>query len=346
MRFRTLAALAALALLPCAAAARAQEQKQEQQVIEDFVTTRGVSFDGPAKKPQKQAGQTPVPRKSTTSGKSPAGGAPSGSVASGKSAGGSKSTASAKSNKTTTRPGGSSAGALTAQSGDETADDAGAQMLNASAGGARPIALGYTVLMKDGAGRLSVVDTAHEFKTGDSIAVALETNADGYLYLFNASDGKNPELLFPNAQIEGGANAVQAHVRATFPTGASADVEYFIDVTDPPATEHLFIVFSRQPLGDVPAGQALIKFCGKNLEDCAWKPTAAQWARIRDGAKGGRVTEAKNTQFAQAGPPPVLPGTLQRGLKVKKEDPKPAIVRVNDSPDADILVTEIVLTHK
>jgi hypothetical protein len=72
----------------------------------------------------------------------------------------------------------------------------------------------------------------------------------------------------------------------------------------------------------------------------------AQWARNLDGGKGGRVTEAKNAQLAQAGPPPALPGTLQRGLQVKKEDPKPAIVRVNESPDADLLVTEIVLTHK
>ena len=122
-------------------------------------------------------------------------------------------------------------------------------------------------------------------------------------------------------------------------------MEYFIDLTDRPATEHLFVVFSRRPLADVPAGEALVKFCGKDLEDCAWKPTAGQWARILDGAKGGRVTEAKNVQLAQAGPP-VMPGTLRRGLKVKKEDPEPAVVRVNESPDADLLVTEIVLTHK
>jgi hypothetical protein len=216
------------------------------------------------------------------------------------------------------------------------------------AGGAlRPLALGYTILMKDDDGRLFVADPRHEFKTGDHFAVALETNADGYLYLFSAENGRSPELLFPNAQIDGGANAVQAHTRATFPTGASADVQYFIDVTDPPATEHLFIVFSRRPLADVPAGAALVKYCAKNLEDCAWKPTAAQWARIFDGGpKGRRVTEAKSTRLAQTTVPTAMPGTLQRGLKVKKEDPRPAIVRVNDSPDAGVLVTEIVLTHK
>jgi hypothetical protein len=310
-------------------AARAQEgQKKDEQVIDDFVTTRGVSFEEPVKKSGRKQSAPSSRRNKTSTGK----GSASGDLASGKTPG--KGGPDAKSGK-----GGGP------EMAGQSADGGGAQFLK-TGGAPRALALGYTILMKDDTGRLFVADPRHEFKTGDRFAVALETNADGYLYLFSAENGRNPELLFPNAQIDGGANAVQAHARATFPTGASADVEYFIDVTDPPAAEHLFIVFSRRPLADVPAGAALVKFCGKDLEDCAWKPTAAQWARVLDGAKGGRVTEAKNVQLAQSGPPPVMPGTLQRGLKVKKEDPKPAIVRVNESSDADVLVTEIVLTHK
>ncbi len=118
MRLRMLPALAAFTLLSCAAAALAQEQKQEQkqeqQVIDDFVTTRGVSFDGPAKKPQKQVGQASPPRKGTTSGKGS-----SGSVASGKGAGG-KGAATVKSNKAAPTPSGGGAGALTAGTADES----------------------------------------------------------------------------------------------------------------------------------------------------------------------------------------------------------------------------------
>jgi hypothetical protein len=338
MRLRTLPALAALALLSSATAAGAQEQKQDQQVIDDFVTTRGVSFDAPAKKPQKQPAQTPPPRKSSTAGQSPSGG-----VAAGKSAGG-KGAAAGKPNKSTSRPSGGGAGALTAQSDGAggVAEESGAQTLKASAAAARPIALGYTVLLKDGAGRLSVVEAAHEFKTGDGIAIALESNADGYLYMFNASGGKNPELLFPNAQLDGGANSLPAHARATFPADLSFDFRF----TDPPAKEHLFVVLSREPLEGVPTGAALVEFCGANVEDCAWKPSASLWERIRGGAKGYGVTEARNTQLAKGPPSPVMPQTLQRGLKVKREDPKPSVVRVSNSPDADILVTEIVLVHK
>jgi hypothetical protein len=329
MRLRTpLLTWAAFALLLCAAAG-AQEPQADQKVIDDFITTRGMSFTGPPKQTQKQASPAPTPRRTSSARiKKPAAGSPPSDLASGKGAAG-------KSGK----------GSVSETAG-QGADDSGAQFVKAG-GALRSLALGYTIMMKDDDGRLFVADASREFKTGEHFAVALETNADGYLYLFSAENGKSPELLFPNAQIDGGANAVQAHARATFPTGASADVEYFIDLTDPPATEHLFIVFSRRPLADVPAGEALVKYCGQNLEDCAWTPTAAQWARILDGGKGGRgVVEAKNMQLAQTDVPTAMPGTLQRGLKVKKEDPKPAIVRVNNSPDADVLVTEIVLTHK
>lgn len=331
MRRRIVVTLAVVAVLVCPTVLAQEGQKKDEQVIDDFVTSRGVSFEEPGRKPGRKPSAPPTRRNNPSSGK----GSGSGGVASGKTSAG-KGAPDVKSGK-----GGGSA-AVAAQ----TEDESGAQFVKAG-GPTRPLALGYTILMKDDTGRLFVADPSRVFKTGDRFAVALETNADGYLYLFSAENGRNPELLFPNAQIDGGANAVQAHARATFPTGASADVEYFIDVTDPPATEHLFIVFSRRPLEGVPAGQALVKFCGTNPEDCAWKPTPAQWARITGGAKGRGVVEAKNMPLlAQAAVPAAAPSSLQRGLKVRKEDPKPAIVRVNDSPDADVLVTEIVLTHK
>ncbi|HWS88802.1 MAG TPA: DUF4384 domain-containing protein [Pyrinomonadaceae bacterium] len=333
MRLRTLLTLAAFVVSTCLVALAQEGQKNDEQVIDDFVTTRGVSFEEPSAKKsgagRKQAAST---SRRKSSGKSPA----SGDVASGKTPP-RKGVLDVKSGK----------GGGGSEMAGQSAPGGGSEFVKAG-GPLRPLALGYTILMKDDTGRLYVADPKREFRTGDRFAVALETNADGYLYLFSAENGRNPELLFPNAQIEGGANAVQAHARATFPTGPAADVEYFIDVTDPPATEHLYIVFSRQPLADVPAGAALIKFCGKNLEDCAWKPTPAQWARITGGggAKGRGVVEAKNVQLAQLSVPASIPGTLQRGLKVKKDDPRPAIVRVNESPDADVLVTEIILTHK
>lgn len=289
MRFIALMTLAAFALV-APPQARAQEQRNGQQVIEEFVATRGATSEKPGKAPRKRAAA---------------------------------------------RRGNAAAGRKRAGTAATTA----APAVVASP---RPIALGYTILLKDDSGALVVADPGHVFQTGDRIAVALETNANGYLYMFNASGGKNPELLFPNPQLDGGANFVGAHARATFPADPSLDFRF----TDPPAAEHLFVVFSREPLPGVPTGEELLRFCGEAVEDCAWRPTAPQWERITSAARGRGVTEARNARLAQGPKQPPAPDALARGLRLRRDDPAPAFVRVNDSPDADVLVTEIVLTHK
>jgi hypothetical protein len=220
----------------------------------------------------------------------------------------------------------------------------GAQTLKASAanGPVQPIALGYTVFLKDSAGGLLVADASREYHSGDRIAISLEPNTEGYIYIFNAENDRDPVMLFPNVLLDGGANAAHAHVRETYP----ADVNYAFEFDRNPADEHLYVIVSRRPLDGVPTGDALARFCGKSRDDCYWKPTPEEWARIKSGASGGRVIEAKNAQLAQSQRQPVQPSSLQRGIKIKKDDPAPAVVRVNDSPDADTLVTVIKLVHK
>ena len=148
-------------------------------------------------------------------------------------------------------------------------------------------------------------------------------------------------MLFPNVALENGLNAAHAHVRETYPT----DVNYAFEFDQTPAVEHLYVVVSRRPLEGVPTGDALAEVCGKKRDECEWRPSAALWQRIKANASGGRVVEAKNTQLAQL-QKPVQPASLQRGIKIKREDPAPSVVRVNDSPDADTLVTVIKLVHK
>ena len=328
MRLRApMLTLAALALVACAAA-RAQEQQQrqdDQQVIEDFVTTRGMSFTVPPKpKPAK-----PAPAKgSSARSKKPAAGSPPGD---------------ATASKSTTGKGGA------ASKSDGAGAAAGAQSAGAAGGGAkfvqagvRPLSLGFTVFLKQSEA-LSYADPSQAFRTGDRIAIAFEANADGYLYLFNSSgNAKTPDMIFPSPSIDGGANALGAHSYATFPAEANAGFRF----TDPPGTERLFVVFSRKPLAGVPTGEALAKFCQGQGEDCVWPVAPAQWSRILDGAKGRRVKEVKNEMLARAEPPPDTLAMVQRGMRLDKSAPKPAFLRVSDTPDADILVTEIVFTHK
>jgi Domain of unknown function (DUF4384) len=327
MRFKTATTLAALALLtlaPAYAQARQQGQK-DQKVIDDFVTTRGIIFDAPktpAAKPkaaaQSQGRRRPAPKSPDASKKNPA-----------------------------TTPDGATQGGTTAnpvEPAEPAADDSttpdGAKILKSSAPG--PIAVGYTIYLKDDTGALLATDASRVYKKGEGIALSLETNTDGFLYVFNATDGKNPSMLFPSVMVDDGANAVRAHVRETYPAGIE-DAFLFDEQT---GSEHVYIIVSRDPLAGVPTGEALGKFCaGKDPQNCEWHPDAALWARITAGAADRRVVEARNRQLARA-VEPVLPEALTRGIHLKRQDPKPSVVRVSDSPFAKMLVTKIELAHK
>lgn len=326
MRLRTrLPASAAIALALCAGAPAQDERRQEQQAIDDFVVTRGVSLDPPGKQKQKPSKPAPV-RNNSAKGRKPA----SGEAASGKS------------------PADKGGSAAKSEKSDGTAPAAGTQGVGAADGakfaqaGLRPLSLGFTVFLKQSEA-LSYADPSQAFRTGDRIAIAFESNADGYLYLFNSSgDAKTPDMIFPSPSIDGGANALSAHTYATFPAEADAGFRF----TDPPGTERLFVVFSRKPLAGVPTGDALAKFCQGQGEDCVWPVAPAQWSRILGGAKGRRVKEVKNEMLARAEPLPDTLALVQRGMRLDKSAPKPAFLRVSDTPDADTLITEIVFTHK
>src|SRR5947209_12359534 len=196
--------------------------------------------------------------------------------------------------------------------------------------------------MKVSAGGLLAVDATQEYHSGDRIAVALEPNTEGYIYVFNAENDRDPVMLFPNVVLDKGTNAAHAHVRETYPT----DVNYAFEFDANPAVENVYVIVSRYPLAGVPTGDALASFCGKKRDDCEWKPTPDLWQRIKSGATDRHVVEANNTQIAQLQKQPVQPASLQRGIKIKRDDPAPAVVRVADSPNADALVTAIKLVHK
>lgn len=328
MRFKaaaTLAALALFALSPAHARARQQEQKDEK-IIDDFVTTRGfiIEVAKPASKPKAGTKRRPaaVAKAKPSGGAKPNGGA---------SAAGSSEVASQK-----PLPDGQQSYASVTKAG---AADEGVQIIQAST--LPPLGLGYSVYVRDEAsGGLLPAPAGRSYRSGDAIVMVMETNSDGYLYVFNAENGKDPVMIYPDARLHGGANEVRAHVRETYPD----DPELPFKFDDRPANEHLYIVLSREPIAGVPAGEALRKYCGKNVDECEWRPTAAQWARISAASLDRGVRQA--TAIAQADTQPVMPVTLQRGIRVKKDAPKPMTVRVADMPGAKMLVTKIELLHK
>lgn len=355
MRFKLSAGLLSLAatilaaaplFVPSSAQQQQQQQQDDQDVTESFTTTRGAAFgDRPKKPANANTSASAQPKKPAKFS-----GGINGKVAKGGNdktnppSKGSNNTAANKSNaapKNTPTPGGPNATTHHAakQSDEPRADEP----TNASASSpAGAVGLGYTIFMVGADGSNTVVDPSRSFTAGDRIRVALETNADGFLYIFN-SENDRPEalMLYPHVLIDRGANKLAAHARDYFP----ADLRYSFEFDDAKATEHLYVIFSRRPLADVPTGEALLEYCGATKPDeCYWRPTPEQWAQLKTAAAAGRVVESRNRDLA--GTTPLPSGALTRGIKVKRDEPAPAVVRMNASADADVLLTKIELIHK
>jgi hypothetical protein len=309
-----------LAVVTLLAAARAQEPRQDdQQVIDDFVNTRGLVFEErPVRRPApKPSGKGGGGQGKTAQGKP--------RPKAGKAGGGQGDSAAAAKPK-----------AKQGAGGDAAAGEGDAATLKASVAG-RPIALGYTLYKMEGA-RL-VPTAAREFTSSDRIRIFLETNTDGYVYVFNTTDEAEPTMIYPHVTVGRGANGIEAHRRDFIPTTTSFEFDA------KPGVERVYVVVTRAPLDGVPSGEQLVRRCGGVRADCYWQPTAAEWSGLKQTfERGGRVREGRLPQLA--GLQAVEPATLTRGLRVQQEEPPPAVVRVSESPAAPLLVTTIDLVHR
>ena len=85
------------------------------------------------------------------------------------------------------------------------------------------IGLGYTLFMRSPSGRSVRVEPGHEFHNGDRVRISLEPNIDGYLYVFHTEGDGPPEMIYPDARLDAGDNAIDAHVPMEVPSSEEAD---------------------------------------------------------------------------------------------------------------------------
>lgn len=209
---------------------------------------------------------------------------------------------------------------------------------------ARRLGLGVTLFMRDSNGLAVRVDPDHVFQKGDRVRVLLETNADGYLYIFNTTDDGPATMIYPHADLDEAGNYLQAHVPFEIPTSLAAEERLRWFAFDEVAgTEHLFFVFTREPLSGLPIEDELIALCRDSKESCPVKPNAEVWAVVQkelqqplktDKTKQNGQTETASEQRATT-----------RGLGLAKDDPQPSLVMMASSPRPTLVAT-LDLIHK
>jgi hypothetical protein len=210
---------------------------------------------------------------------------------------------------------------------------------------ATPIGLGYTLFKRDASGDPVRVDPSEEFHTGERVRIALEPNVDGYLYIFHSEGDGKPVMIFPDWRLADGDNAIDAHVPYDVPSGSEKDerLRWFTFDANP-ATEHLYVVLTREPLAAVPTGEALMAICAANKTNCPWKPAPEVWARVQEAMKAD-VQLAASSDYGKPQTEKEKVATT-RGLGLDQSAPAPSVIRMSATTKAPVLVTVLDLVHK
>lgn len=198
--------------------------------------------------------------------------------------------------------------------------------------------------MRDSNGLAVRTDPEHVFQKGDRVRVLLETNTDGYLYIFNTTNNGPATMIYPHAELDEGGNYIQAHVPFEIPSSAgSAEHLRWFAFDEVAGSEQLFFVFTREPLKGIPLEDELISFCQNSKDKCPFKPSTESWEALQ-----AQMQEPLKTDKTQAYGKTETPAEQQattRGLGLAKDDPQPSLVMMASTPRST-LITALELIHK
>jgi hypothetical protein len=318
--------------------AHAQEQDGDEVAVRGaFLTTRpSTSSNQSSSATHKTSGRKTTPPQTTskrTTPKSTTGN----STSTAKGTGGSNGMGNGSSKSLTSSDSGTGGGE--GSSGSSTANS------NGNNAPATALALGYTLYMRDANGDAVRVDPSREFHNGDRVRIALEPNTDSYLYVFHTENSSQPEMIFPDARLNGGDNFIEAHVPTEIPSSQEQNERLrWFTFYGQPATERLYIVITREPLPLVPTGAALVNYCQSNKDGCPWHPASQIWGQVqKEMSTRVRVTKEKN--YGQSQTTREREATT-RGFGLDQSAPAPSVIRMNATSNAPVLVTALDLVHQ
>ena len=206
------------------------------------------------------------------------------------------------------------------------------------------IGLGMTLFTRDSNGLAVRVDPEHVFRKGDRVRVLLETNTDGYLYIFNTTNDGPVIMIYPDADLDEAGNYIKAHVPWEIPSSDSPEERLrWLVFDENPGTEKLFFVFTREPLNGVPIEDDLIAFCRNSSSSCPWRPGTDVWESIKKTLEEPLAKDNKD-RYGRAQTAPETQAST-RGLSLAKDDPEPSMILMASSKKP-MLVATLDLIHK
>ncbi|MBS1854453.1 MAG: DUF4384 domain-containing protein [Acidobacteria bacterium] len=204
-----------------------------------------------------------------------------------------------------------------------------------SAAAALHLGLRYTLLLVDDRTHVGApVDPTRNFRKGECVAMNIEANRSGYLYVLAKESGGDWEPLFPTPEAPGEDNRIDPGQVVRTPRESCFEIE------DPPGTETLFVVLSRDPR-DIDQLAESVKLPREKARQTA---QAAPVNGVVEQMTANFGT--RDLTFREAAPPPAA--VRQTGAKGgARAEPRHAVYVVSGSAKpAATLVTRIEINHK
>jgi hypothetical protein len=187
------------------------------------------------------------------------------------------------------------------------------------------LGIGYTLFKKNTDGEFVRVGLKEVFKSGDAVRLLVETNLDGYLYIFSREEGQSPMLLYPNSQVQNGKNFIPAHQAFWLPEEGEIEFE---SNKNGLAQETLTLVFSEKLLPNFSPSNSL-------------EGTPVDLNQFNEVARATEVQQDGNLKIG-------LRLTAEEGtrkVRIRKTAPSPAYILVNRNSSESRIVANIQLTH-
>ncbi len=206
------------------------------------------------------------------------------------------------------------------------------------------LGLRYTLLLVRSRGdRGQPVDPQRNFHKGDCVAIELEANRSGYLYVLSKQSSGDWVPLFPTPQLSDQGNRIDPGQIIRTPKQACFEIE------DPPGAETLFVVLSRDPR-DIYELSEGIKGTSDRPQPSSGATELASAGRINSAMD--RIAEEYGTRdlpFKEVARPAAQPAPPRKaGAKpTDKGALESAVYVVNgSSKPASTLVTKVEIFHR
>jgi hypothetical protein len=208
---------------------------------------------------------------------------------------------------------------------------------------AAPSQLGYTLFQKAAGGRPLRVDSLKSFRVKDAVRFSIESNIDGYLYVFNSDNlNRKPAMIFPQVRLGGGQNFVRAHVPYEVPSRHEPNpASQWFEFQGTGGVDRLYFVVSSEPLDLVPIGEDL-KAASRGATDFYWEPPIDIWQWVTSQASAD-ILIARSKSYGQA-LTQEEDGAASRELRLAPSDPPPSVLCVNKRAE-DVIVTFVDLRY-